>query len=287
MDHPAWYLRGLSCLVLMVGVGLHQHEARAGQGFSYEDYAEALSEYVDGEGMVNYEALKKNRGGLDNFVTSLGEVSDKEYNSWSEHERIAFLINAYNAITLKVIVDHYPIKKGGLLASLRFPASSIRQIDGVWDEIRHPVVGRKVTLDEIEHKNLRANFSEPRIHFALVCAAMGCPPLRDEPYTGDALDEQLDDQARTFLHNREKFRVDRSGGTVYLSPIFKWFKEDWEKVYAPEGGFRGFDKYERAVLNFISAYLDKRDKGYLISGDYSLSYLDYDWSLNEQVEGKK
>jgi hypothetical protein len=233
--------------------------------------------------MVNYRGLKENSQRLDAFASVLGRLDRTMYDNWTEKEKVAFWINAYNALTLEAIITHYPIKPS-LTASLVFPKNSIRQIPGVWDELTFEVMGRKVTLDEIEHKILRAQFNEPRIHVALVCAAKGCPPLRNEPYTGEQLDEQLDDQTRRFLSNPQKFRFDRTGGRVSLSSIFQWFSEDFVKTYGADERFSGHSQAEGAVLNFINKYVDAADREYLVSATYKIAYLDYDWSLNEQGE---
>ncbi len=145
---------------------------------------------------------------------------------------------------------------------------------------------KKTTLNGIEHSVLRAEFNEPRIHVALVCAAMGCPPLRNEPYLPDKLNDQLDNQAKKFLSSPAKFRIDRSAGKVYLSSIFKWFGADFVKTYGTDEGFAGHGQSERAVLNFISQYLQQEDAPeYLRSGNYRIDYLEYDWSLNERSRG--
>lgn len=250
-------------------------------GFSYERYADVLSEYVDDRGMVNYQGLKASRGALDAFAGSLAGLSAREYGAWDEPQQIALWINAYNALTLVAIVEHYPIK-ASLAASLRFPRNSIRQIPGVWDKLQFVIMGRKMTLDDIEHQELRKHFDEPRIHVALVCAARGCPPLRGEPFVGERLDAQLDGQARRFLSNREKFRIDREKGRVYLSPIFKWFGKDFVKSHGTDEKFSGHSEAPRAVLNFVSGYLSEEDRAYLTTGNYRMEHLDYDWSLNEQ-----
>ena len=117
---------------------------------------------------------------------------------------------------------------------------------------------------------------------ALVCAAMGCPPLRNEPFIGVKLDTQLDDQTRRFLNNPEKFRIDRKDDIVYLSSIFKWYLNDYIRTYGTDKKFDGHRDAERAVLNFISTYVDEDQKHYLSTADYKIKYLDYDWSLNEQ-----
>ena len=252
-----------------------------GQPFSYGDYADTLKTCVNDKGMVNYALLKSHGEKLDAFLDSLAGLNREAYDGWTEPAKVAFWINAYNACTLKVIIAHYPIQSS-FLASLRFPKNSIRQISGVWDKLEFSVMGRPMTLDGIEHGVLRKEFHEPRIHMALVCAAMGCPPLRNEPYTGDRLGAQLDDQARRFLANPAKFRIGARAGTVYLSPIFKWFGEDFTAKYGVEQGYGDHSAVERAVLHFISGHLDKEDAERLSSGDYSTAYLDYDWSLNEQ-----
>ncbi|MEJ2069128.1 MAG: DUF547 domain-containing protein [Syntrophobacterales bacterium] len=250
---------------------------------SYDDYGAVLQEFVNQEGLVNYRGLKADPQKLENFLHALAQVHPEDYKKWPVPQQIAFWINAYNALTLKAIIDHYPIK-ASFWRSLKFPRNSIRQIPGVWTDLRFPVMGRRMTLDEIEHGILRRQFNEPRIHMALVCAALGCPPLRPEPYVGDKLNDQLNDQARHFLANPKKFKIDRQEGQVYLSPIFKWFGEDFIRIYGTNARFSRFQPKERAVLNFIQNYLSKADQEYLFKGDYVISYLDYDWSLNERPD---
>ena len=250
-------------------------------GFSYDGYAKTLSAHVDGQGIVNYTGLKADRKGLDAFVSSLAALDPELFGKWSDKEKIAFWINAYNALTLRVIIDNYPIK-ASFFSALRFPQNSIRQIKGVWDEIQFPVMGRKMTLDNIEHDTLRSQFDEPRIHVALVCAALGCPPLRNEPYISAKLESQLDDQARRFFKDPDKFRVDREEGRglsfVYLQLVWGRFRQSLRSGK----GFPGKGETERAVLNFASNHLDRDEKSYLEKGGYSISYLPYDWSLNEK-----
>ncbi len=238
--------------------------------FGYEDYAVVLSTYVDDQGLVNYEALQKNRQELDQFNGAIAIVKPETYNNWTEAEKIAFLINAYNAFTLQSIIDQKPLKK------------SIRDILGVWELNKFAIAGEEKTLNNIEHNTLRVDFNEPRIHAALVCAAMSCPPLRNEPFTAEKLDQQLEDQTQTWLSNPDiGFRIDREAGRVYLSKIFDWFGDDWKRSYAGQYEFAGSDK-ERAALNFISGYLNAADRNYLKQGNYEISYLDYDWALNKQ-----
>jgi uncharacterized protein DUF547 len=152
----------------------------------------------------------------------------------------------------------------------------------VWDKLDFLVMGRRTTLDHIEHEILRKDFNEPRIHVALVCSAMGCPPLRNEPYSGEKLDSQLDDQTRKFLASPQKFRIDREKGVVYLTPIFKWYGTDFERRFATNDGVGAHSRAERAVLSYLGGFLSVEDRDYLTTGKYSIQYLDYDWSLNEQ-----
>ncbi|MFM1842615.1 MAG: hypothetical protein RLZZ490_1351 [Cyanobacteriota bacterium] len=250
------------------GAGSAIH-AQSGQGLDSQVYAEVLITYVDDQGRVNYPQLQQNRQGLDRYLQAIANVPQASYEQFSAPEKIAFWINAYNAITLKSIIDQTPLK------------TSIRDIPGVWKWRKHPVAGQSLTLDNIEHDILRQQFNEPRIHGALVCAAKSCPPLRQEPYDGDRLDAQLQDQTNRFLHHPQGFHLDQANKTVYLSSIFQWFGQDWQKSFQPQQGFQGNDK-EKAVLNFISNYLPPSQQTFLQNGEYQIQYFDYDWSLNQQ-----
>jgi Protein of unknown function, DUF547 len=252
-------------------------------GFSLADYAAVLEEHVTGEGLVQYQRLKSNRETLDRFVAALGKLRKEEFESWDEDEQVAFWINAYNALTLSAIINHYPIQPV-LSESSGVPRNSIRHIPGVWDGLQFTVMGSAVTLDQIEHQILRKRFDEPRIHMALVCAAQSCPPLRNESFLGSRLENQLQDQTRRFLSDPSKFRIDRDRRRVLLSSIFQWYGEDFVSTYDTGEEFPGHNKIERAVLNFIARNVDAESRGYLINGRYRIEYLDYDWSLNEKAE---
>ena len=235
----------------------------------YDAYGDVLDTYVDASGWVNYADLQTSRQMLDSFNNGLAAVDEATYGSWSEAEQIAYWVNAYNSLTLKSIIDQTPIK------------ASIKDITGVWRLKKHPISGQEKTLNNIEHDVLRADFNEPRIHAALVCAAISCPPLRNEPFRGENLDAQLDDQVQQWLARPDGLLIDQEAGEVRVSKIFSWFGGDWIPTYGVETGFTG-DKTERAVLNFISNYVSEEERAYLEAGDYELSYFDYDWSLNKQ-----
>ena len=253
------------------------------QRFSYDDYAAVLKSHVNNEGLVNYKKLKARPQKLESFVVIVDKLDPKSYSKYDDKEKIAFWLNAYNAFILKVIIDNYPIKPN-FFKSAYYPKNSIRQIVGVWDKINFKVMGKNYTLEQIEHKILRKGFKEPRIHMAMVCAAMSCPPLRNEPYIDKKLDQQLDDQSRKFLANPKKFRIDYESGSMYLSPIFKWFAKDFVKTYGMKKKYRGHKNLLVAVIKFIDKHLPEEiaQKRLADSRTYKITYLDYDWSLNEQ-----
>ena len=244
-------------------------QVAANQSLNYQDYAEVLQTYVNDDGLVDYNGLQANREQLDRFNQSLGRISPETYTAWNEAEQIAFLTNAYNAFTLQSIIDRQPLD------------DSIRDIPGVWKRRKFALAGKELTLDNIEHDILRKDFNEPRIHVALVCAAMSCPPLRNEPYLPEQLDAQLDDQTAKFATSPHSFDLDRQNKRVYLSSIFKWYGQDFEQTYGIENKFNGNDK-QRAVLNYFSPTLNPQEREFLEQEDYRVKYLDYDWSLNKQ-----
>jgi hypothetical protein len=208
---------------------------------------------------VDYAALKAHPQDLNRYLEHLASVAKADFQQWNEGQQMAFLINTYNAYTLRLILDHYPLK-------------SIKDIgtafSGPWAQPVVRLFGESLTLDTVEHKMLRKDYREPRIHFALVCAAKGCPPLRNEVYVTARLDEQLDDQARKFLANPEKNRVETSEHVVYLSPIFKWYTAD-------------FEKKSGSVLAALKPYWPGNPPADLASGGFRIRYTDYNWSLND------
>ncbi len=218
--------------------------------FDQSLYGEVLSLYLK-DGLVDYRALKKDPQLLLKYLKKVASLAPAELETMSDEKKIAFYVNAYNALTLKVIIDHYPVK-------------SIRDIPGVWDRIKFKVAGRKLTLNYIEHKILRPKFKEPRVHFALVCASGGCPELRDKPFTGSTLDKDLSEETKRFLNDRSRNYLDKEERVLYLSSIFSWFKKD----------FNG-------VIEFISNYLPQDQVLFIKEKKPKIKYQ-YDWSLNER-----
>ncbi len=258
----------------------------AAQSIGHATFDTVLAAYVV-DSRVDYAAIQDDRALLDRYISQLAAVSAEEFERWPEPDQIAYLINAYNAYTIETILDHYPIKGSGFFKKLTapkrfaFPSNSIRHIDGVFDGIRHTVAGRQLTLDGIEHGTLRVRYNEPRIHFALVCAAVSCPPLRTEAYTGERLNEQLDDQGRTFLNDPRLNRFEPGTGQVRLSKIFDWFGDDFRQ-FAGGSPYPGDEKIA-GVIAFVSRYLNDPVLSFLEGGDYEVRFLAYDWTLNDQA----
>ncbi|MBW3535100.1 MAG: DUF547 domain-containing protein [Gemmatimonadetes bacterium] len=213
------------------------------------------------DGLVDYEAFAR----APSFQRYLDALDAVDLGAMDRDERLALWINAYNAYTIRLINAH------GERESIRNINRTLGILPGKgpWQERMARVGGRAHTLDEIEHEIIRPRFGEPRIHFALVCAAIGCPPLRREAYTGDRLDEQLDDQARRFLlEDPSRNRVDVASRTVYLSPIFDWYREDFPV---------GDDGLGRYLAEFFPP---GPERALLESGRFDVRHTEYDWSLN-------
>jgi hypothetical protein len=239
----------------------------------YETYGRLLSQHVEGP-LVDYAALKADRATLDRIVASFDDSSARDEPRWTRDERMAFWINAYNVFTLRAIVDNYPIRSGWFTLQ---PRNSIRQIDDVWTARRWQAAGRTVSLDDIEHEILRPAFKDARIHFAVNCASIGCPPLAEEPYRAVSLDAQLDAAARRYLGSPQGLRID--GRTLRVSSIFKWYGDDFVDTFAPLAP-PGGDAKTRAILGTIIRY-GSAEAAALARTEGRIVYLEYDWSLND------
>lgn len=263
-------------LILMIAFA----GARQG-GFDHSQWDRILKQYSD-NGLVDYQGLQENHQVLQEYLTALESVSPSELEAWNREEQMAFWINAYNAITIEGILRNYPIKYGGLVARLRFPRSSIRQIGDFWDTVFIKPAGKAVTLNDIEHKILRGQFKDPRVHFALVCASIGCPNLRREAYTAERLDRQLEEDAYRFINDSRKVKLDRDSNILYLSSIFDWYSSDFVTNENSKTHFAEYDSSYQGVLEFISKYLSQADTAYIINERPKIKFLKYDWSLNEK-----
>ena len=254
----------------LLALTLAQAPSGVAQGnFDHSAWDQLLKQHVI-KGTVDYDAFKQ----APEFGAYLERLASFDPRTLSDNERLAFWINAYNAYTIQLILKHNERN------SIRNISRSIFGIKGYgpWKEKLAVVAGTPYGLDQIEQDIIRREFREPRIHFALVCAAMGCAPLRSEAYTGPRLAEQLDDQTRVFLlESPTKNRVDAANRAVYVSQLFKF--RDYEKDF---GGSM------RAVAQFIARYYPPGpERDLLESGTWSTwQYTDYDWTLNSQAQAR-
>ncbi len=229
---------------------------------------ENLTVLRDGQAtQVDYQAMEMDRDKLRSYLDQLSAISQDQFESWEQQEQLAFLINAYNAWTVELI-----LKEGPDLDSIRdigfLPNAAWRiEFISLFDE--------QVSLDDIEHGMIRGwgRYNEPRIHFAVNCAAIGCPALRNEAYNGDKLSEQLEDSTRRFLSDRS--RNYKAKNRLYISRIFDWYEEDFEQ------GWQGIDSVTGFVLGYADAMeLTEQDVRQLQQREWRIRYADYDWGLN-------
>ena len=228
-------------------------------------FDEILAAFVE-DGRVNYEGLCEDRRLLD-YTRQLSAVDPATFES--DDEKLAFWINAYNAFTLKLICDNYPVESiNDLHFGGRLVGHALKKT--AWDKDFITINGEKYTLNNIEHDIIRKDFDEPRIHFALVCAAVSCPPLRREAFVASRLDEQLTGQGLVFFTQVDKNRVDVEARTVYLSKIMDWYGDD-------------FGDSDQALLAYVSRFFPK-DVGSVLAddpGSWKVKYTEYDWGLND------
>jgi hypothetical protein len=245
--------------------------AQAGFDHSYAAWDALLKKHVrwlpDGkQSRANYKGFATDRAALKAVLDTMSAVPKATFDGWSKPQQMAFLINAYNAFTVEIILTKYPdiksIKELGLFNR------------GPWKNEFFTLLGSKRHLDWIEHEQLRPIYKEPRIHAAVNCASIGCPALRDEAFTAAKLEAQLEDGMRRFMGDRTRNRV--KGDKVEINSIFKWFREDFEK------GYGGFNKIEDMLAKYAEQLSDvSAEQAALKAKTLSVSHLDYDWSLND------
>lgn len=227
-----------------------------GHYVSHTQWDGLLKRYISDKGLVNYAAMKLQAADeLDKYVEMLGENPPAD--TWSEPQQLAYWINTYNAFTLKLILDNYPLQS---IRDLN-PGISIPFVNNIFSQKRFMIAGEKISLGNIEHGILRKQFDEPRIHFAINCASASCPLLRNEAYTPEDLEAQLMEQAIHFVN--DNFRNKISPNHLLLSRIFQWFKGDFTK--------------NGSLIEFINQYAEVK-----IDSDAKVDFLPYDWTLNEE-----
>jgi hypothetical protein len=220
---------------------------------SYAAWNGILHAHVRRDGMVDYKGLSSNAA-LKSFLDSVASVSAKHVAGWSRAQKLAFYCNAYNAYTFQTILDAWPVR-------------SIRDIKpDAWDNARWKVAGQLMSLNDIEHKQLRGKMKEYRVHFVLVCAARSCPVLPDKAIVPEGVDSQLERYAQAFFTDTSRNRVDQAAGKVYLSKLMDWYG----------GDFNG------APATYMAKYVDEASRAFLEAGQFTVEFNEYDWSLNKQ-----
>ncbi len=240
----------------------------------HDAFSRVLERVVHGS-RVDYALLQAEREGLDAYVAALGRTDPAVLDAASREEQLAFWINAYNACMLRLVVDHYPIEAGGvgLFGAVRnrvagYPDNSVWQIRDVFSRAHCPVAGADRSQDEIEHEIIRPRFQEPRIHFAVNCAAVSCPRLWPEAYTAEALEDQLDRAVRALIRSPEHFRLEGSApATLTVNKVLDWYSMD----------FDGAD----GLRTFFGDYLQGSARTRVLAADTRVRFFEYDWTLND------
>ena len=250
----------------------------------FDKSAFIFKEFVNDKGMVNYKTLKRKKLELSKLLDEFSALDPNEYNSWSQEDKIAFWLNAYNLEMLKIIISNYPIESTRILRIIWHP-DSIRHIQGIWDQYKFIVLDEQFTLQELDKRFFREKFNEPKVFFAMTYASLSSPPLRNEPYYGPRLNEQLDDQVKKFLANRLAFKIDMEKQKVSLSAIFEplWYGQYFIGRYGTDKKFKDQPPATRAVLNFITNYISEADVRYLETANYTVEYINYKWRLNDTI----
>ena len=242
---------------LSVSTTLHGLPLPAAASVDHGAFDRLLKKHVNTRGLVDYKGIKADEKELNQYLDLLSKNPPSAGNL-SKNEAMAYWINAYNAYTIRLILDHYPVKSIKDIG----PKTQIPFVNTPWAKKFFTIGDKKMSLDNIEHGTLRKQFDDPRIHFALVCASISCPRLRNEAFTAAKLDAQLDDQGRDFLNDPSKNKPGKDA--AQLSNYFNWYSGDWKK----DG---------QSVVKWINKYATTK-----ITDDTKVSYMDYNWQLNEQ-----
>jgi len=252
---PPYIFWLLGCCLLLISCEVPNRHTDA-QPVSHELWGELLQKHVSMEGWVDYQGFASDSTQFNSYLALL-QSHYPNPETWTNEERLAYWINAYNAFTVQIVLDHYPV------ASIKDigPMLSVPLINSVWDIEFISIEGQGLTLNDIEHGILRKKFGEPRIHFAINCASASCPNLLNRAYTPEKLEEQLQQQTVAFINDPSKNKL--AEGKIEISSIFNWFGGDFK-----EG---------QTLLQYIQRYSQVP-----IADDAEVNFLDYDWSLNDK-----
>jgi len=245
-------------------------------GFDHSAFEELLKMYVLENGKVDYDGFVKDRARLDAYLDTLGKANPKEFAS--DDERNAFYINAYNAFTIRDVLNDVYQK-----------TDSVKKVDGFWDKKKHRVGGMDLTLDKIE--KISRDYKDPRVHFAVNCASSSCPKLQRFAFTGAKLNEQLEISTKDFLADENRgLKIDRTKNKIWISKIFSWYAGDFTGDTSSFGFVKGFIKSKfsaSAGTNFIIDKITPETAEFINKKNPDVSYLDYDWTLNSQIPPPK
>ena len=245
-----------------------------GDAVRRKTFDQLLDLYVR-NGDVYYRALRSDRAKLDGYINLLGTASVAKA---SRQEQIAFWLNAYNALVLRTVIDHYPIQA----RASQYPAKSIRQIPGAFERLPHRVAGRTLTLDQIE-KDVLPEFRDPRVYFALGRGAAGSGRLRSEAFLPARIEEQLADVASECVTRAQCLSIDREAGKVNASSIFSWRESEFAAAFAATAppAFTSRAPVERAIIAFVMPKLLPIEKEMLEKNTFQFVYTPFDWTLND------
>ena len=245
-----------SCGFIRYLIPLNPMSATATTPPTHAGWNTILKHYVNEQGLVNYRGLRADSLALNAYLQDL--ASHMPSKSWTDNDRLAYWINSYNAYTVQLIIRNYPVK------SIKDLGGDKIFVNTPWDKHFIHLGGNAFSLNDIEHRIIRKQFADNRIHLALVCAAMSCPRLRNEAYAGPTLNIQLDNQGRDFVNNPAKNKL-IPADKPQISSIFNFYPKDFTK------------NGSKSVQEFINRYADTK-----IKPDAALSYMTYNWALNEQ-----
>ena len=279
---------GIAVLFLLWGFGcstnipvtVKEQSMEVPKFFSHENFERVLKTFVDDRGMVDYSGLRKDPSDLDKYYFLLSEYSPDSHPGLfpTDQDRLAYWINAYNAAVIKTLLTYYPVDSvKDIKPPLPFFFLPRKSGFFLFQKIR--IGGKDMSLYTMENRIIRKRFNDPRIHFALNCASLGCPRLRGNPFVPGALNQQLDDAAREFISEKRNVGIDHEKETITLSSIYKWYRKDFIKWY------QGIYPDEKAtLLKYVSIYLssDKKAEINETTRAYSIMFNPYDWHLNDQ-----
>src|SRR5215831_16238944 len=267
-------LRTLIVLVACVFVAAPRAQEPSSDAARRKSFDQILDLYVR-NGDVYYRALKSDRAKLDGF---LGQIATASVDKRPREEQVAFWLNAYNALVLRTVIDHYPIAA----RSADYPQKSIRQIPGAFERTAHRVAGRSVTLDQIE-KEVLPTFHDPRVYFALGRGAVGSGRLRSEAFVPGSLEEQLLDVAAECVTRNQCAQLDRESGKMTVSSIFSWHEKEFSDVYGPKApaAVANRSPIERAAVAFVFPKLLTAEREMVEKNAFQVVYRPFDWTLND------